>query len=76
MQAGGASCDVNPTDATTLRPRPVLDLAVLTVRHPERHEQPRQRRPLVAQLNERPMRALGTTRRALFEELDRPALAL
>lgn len=29
---------------------------------------------LVLQLNERPMRALGTTRRALFEELDRPAL--
>ncbi|USQ74344.1 IS21 family transposase (plasmid) [Roseomonas mucosa] len=29
---------------------------------------------LVLQLNERPMRALGTTRRALFEGLDRPAL--
>jgi transposase len=29
---------------------------------------------LVAQLNDRPMRALGTTRRALFEDLDRPAL--
>jgi transposase len=29
---------------------------------------------LVARLNERPMRALGTTPRALFEEFDRPAL--
>ncbi|MCK8788217.1 IS21 family transposase, partial [Roseomonas sp. NAR14] len=29
---------------------------------------------LVVQLNDRPMRGLGTTRRALFEALDRPAL--
>jgi transposase len=29
---------------------------------------------LVAQLNDRPMRGWGTTRRALFEQLDRPAL--
>jgi transposase len=31
-------------------------------------------RDLVAQLNDRPMRGWGTTRRALFEQLDRPAL--
>ena len=31
-------------------------------------------RELVDQLNERPMRGWGTTRRALFEQLDRPAL--
>ena len=31
-------------------------------------------RELVADLNDRPMRHLGTTRRALFEALDRPAL--
>ena len=31
-------------------------------------------RELVANLNERPMRGWGTTRRALFEQLDRPAL--
>jgi len=31
-------------------------------------------RELVAELNERPMRGWGTTRRALFEQLDRPAL--
>jgi transposase len=31
-------------------------------------------RELVDQLNDRPMRAWGTTRRALFEQLDRPAL--
>jgi transposase len=31
-------------------------------------------RELVAHLNERPMRGWGTTRRALFEQLDRPAL--
>jgi transposase len=29
---------------------------------------------LVAQLNDRPMRGWGTTRRALYEQLDRPAL--
>ena len=29
---------------------------------------------LVEQLNDRPMRGLGTTRRALFEQFDRPAL--
>ena len=31
-------------------------------------------RELVGQLNDRPMRGWGTTRRALFEQLDRPAL--
>ena len=31
-------------------------------------------RELVDQLNDRPMRGWGTTRRALFEQLDRPAL--
>jgi len=31
-------------------------------------------RELVSQLNERPMRGWGTTRRALFEQIDRPAL--
>jgi transposase len=31
-------------------------------------------RDLVAQLNERPLRGWGTTRRALYEQLDRPAL--
>jgi transposase len=31
-------------------------------------------RELVEQLNDRPMRGWGTTRRALFEQLDRPAL--
>ena len=31
-------------------------------------------RDLVEQLNDRPMRGWGTTRRALFEQLDRPAL--
>ena len=31
-------------------------------------------RELVAQLNDRPMRGLNTTRRALFEQIDRPAL--
>jgi transposase len=31
-------------------------------------------RELVAQLNDRPMRGWGTTRRALFEQIDRPAL--
>ncbi len=31
-------------------------------------------RELAAQLNDRPMRGWGTTRRALFEQLDRPAL--
>jgi transposase len=31
-------------------------------------------RELVAQLNDRPMRGWGTTRRALFQQLDRPAL--
>jgi transposase len=31
-------------------------------------------RELVAQLNERPMRGWGTTRRALYEQVDRPAL--
>jgi transposase len=31
-------------------------------------------RDLVAQLNDRPMRGWNTTRRALFEQLDRPAL--
>ena len=31
-------------------------------------------RELVDQLNDRPMRTWGTTRRALFEQLDRPAL--
>src|SRR6202000_1449389 len=31
-------------------------------------------RGLVAQLNDRPMGGGGTTRRALFEQLDRPAL--
>src|SRR5206468_9876197 len=32
-------------------------------------------RELVGQLNDRPMRGWGTTRRALFEQLERPALA-
>jgi transposase len=32
-------------------------------------------RELVVQLNERPMRGWGTTRRALYEQVDRPALA-
>jgi transposase len=32
-------------------------------------------RELVDQLNDRPMRGWGTTRRALFEQLDRPALS-
>ena len=31
-------------------------------------------RELVDQLNVRPMRGWGTTRRALYEQLDRPAL--
>ncbi len=31
-------------------------------------------RELTAQLNDRPMRGWGTTRRALFEQIDRPAL--
>jgi transposase len=31
-------------------------------------------RELVAQLNDRPMRGWGTTRRALYEQIDRPAL--
>jgi transposase len=31
-------------------------------------------RELVAQLNDRPMRGLSTTRRALYEQIDRPAL--
>ena len=31
-------------------------------------------RELVTQLNERPMRGWGTTRRALYEQLDRPAM--
>src|SRR6185312_4386407 len=31
-------------------------------------------RELVDQLNDRPMRGWGTTRRALFEQVDRPAL--
>src|SRR6202012_1565277 len=34
----------------------------------------REIRGLVDQLNDRPMRGWGTTRRALFEQLDRPAL--
>jgi transposase len=31
-------------------------------------------RELLAQLNERPMRGWGTTRRALFQQVDRPTL--
>jgi transposase len=31
-------------------------------------------RELIVQLNERPMRGWGTTRRALYEQVDRPAL--